>query len=146
VDYLTVAKQAEERFRQASGPRAPRAEPDERRSGDAGFADWVVRVVGLPLGRLEAEGGPLEVRVPWHPDTLWFVPDERHAEILACEGVRRGQIWTAREFLDVMALPDRTPELVRMLALAKIEFDGDLVEAGRQPNPGGKRAGRSDEL
>jgi hypothetical protein len=110
VDYLAVGKQAEERFRQAPGARAPHAEPGERRSGEPGFADWVAQAIGLPLGRFEQEGGPLEVRVPWHPATLWFVPDELHAEMLICEGVRRGRIWTAKELMHVMALPDRTLE------------------------------------
>lgn len=130
MDYLTVGKQAEARFRRGPDPLAPGDEPHERRSGDTGSADWVSQVVGLPLGRFEREGGPLEVRVPWHPDTLWFVPDERHAEMLVCEGVKRGRIWTARELSDVMALRERTPEVVRALALAKIEFDGDIVEVG----------------
>ena len=134
-----MAKRAEERFRQAPGvPQAMGAPttpgtgvPDALSAGDTGFADRVARVVGLPLGRFAEEGGPLEVRVPWHPDTLWLVPDERHAEILVCEGVRRGRIWTARELLDVMTLPGRTPDVVRTLALAKLTFDGDLVEVGR---------------
>jgi hypothetical protein len=145
VDYLTVGKQAEARFRQGPDPLTPSDEPLERRAGDTGFAEWVARVAGLPLGRFEREGGPLEVRVPWHPDTLWFVPDERHAEMLVCEGVKRGRIWTARELLDVMALSDLTPEVVKMLALAKIEFDGDIVEVSLQPSPGSGRSGRTDE-
>jgi hypothetical protein len=138
VDYLAVGKRAEERFRRASSPVLdPRDEPDERRSGDPGFADWVAQVVGVPLERFEQEGGPLEVRVPWHRDTLWFVPDERHAELLICEGVKRGRIWTARELMDAMALPGLRFEVVKTLALAKIEFDADIVEVSRQPGGAG---------
>lgn len=111
----------------------------------------MARAVGLPLGRFEQEGGPLEVRVPWHPDTLWFVPDERHAEMLICEGVGRGRIWTAGELLDVMALDDRTLEVVRTLALTKVALDADLVEINRpersqrflEPGPRGPAPGRS---
>jgi len=68
------------------------------------------------------------VRVPWLGVDLWFVPEERDAETLRCEGVSRGRIWTAGELMAVMALPDHAPEIVQRLALVKREFDGDIVE------------------
>jgi len=64
------------------------------------------------------------------------VPDDWQAEALAREGVSRGRIWTARELGALVALPDRTPEIVHRLALAKRAVDGDVVLAGP-----GERAG-----
>jgi len=79
----------------------------------------------------------LEVRIPWVDVTLWFVPDERDAEALGPEGVTRGRVWTARELIALMALPDRTPEIVQGVALAKRAIDGDIVDA-RPREPSGR--------
>jgi hypothetical protein len=89
------------------------------------------RAPALPVLRMRLDeffdrGQPLEVRVPWWPQTLWFVPDEPHARILEAEGVSRGRIWTAGELMDLLAVPG-TPN-VCLLALAKLEFAGDVVE------------------
>jgi hypothetical protein len=54
------------------------------------------------------------------------------ADILCREGVNRGRIWTARELIALMALPDRTPEIVQSLALAKQAVDRDIVDVRRQ--------------
>ena len=59
------------------------------------------------------------------------MPDDWQAEALAREGVSRGRIWTARELGALVALPDRTPEIVQRLALAKRAVDGDNVEVRR---------------
>jgi hypothetical protein len=88
--------------------------------------------LAMPLDEYARAGAPLEVRVPWHGETLWLVPDERHAEILAREGVSRGRIWAAGELMDLMALPERTPETVRTIALAKVAIDGEIVEVRRR--------------
>jgi hypothetical protein len=82
----------------------------------------------MPLARFVREGHLLEIRVPWHTETLWFVPDERDAAALGRDGAGRGRVWTAGELIAVMALPDRTPAVVRSLALAKLAIDGDLVD------------------
>jgi hypothetical protein len=50
----------------------------------------------LPIAEYAVAGQPLEVRVPWWPETLWFVPDQRHAAALA-PGIAPARIWTARE-------------------------------------------------
>jgi hypothetical protein len=91
------------------------------------LADPVARLLALPLDRYAREGQPLEIRVSWLDRTLWFVPDERHAEGLAAEGIGRGRIWTAAELAQLLAIPARTPADVRALAIAKAEFDGDLL-------------------
>ena len=113
--------------------------------GEQGWNPRVIHHVGTDQEVSESQEFQLKVGKISHGERLeWFVPDERHAEMLVCEGVKRGRIWTARELLDVMALRDRTPELVKTLALAKIAFDGDIVEVSPQPSPGSGRSGRMD--
>lgn len=89
-------------------------------------------LLGMPLDVFAREGQPLEVRVPWAPVTLWFCPDARHAEILVSNGVSRGRIWTAAELMDLLSPADLAPEAARVFALAKLEFDGDVVAVGRR--------------
>jgi len=43
-------------------------------------------MVAMPLEKFGREGDFLEFRVPWLQGTLWFVPEERHAETLGREG------------------------------------------------------------
>ena len=60
-------------------------------------------LLAMPLDRFVEEGQLVEVRVPWLEVTLWFVSEERDAEMLGREGVARGRVWTARELMAVMA-------------------------------------------
>lgn len=93
----------------------------------------LARLCAMPLDHFAREGQLLEVRILWLDGTLWFVPAERDAEALGREGgVSRGRIWTARELIALMALPDRTPEIVQSLALAKQAVDGDIVDVRRR--------------
>jgi hypothetical protein len=112
------------------GAAAPVARPSgdgTLRTGDAGFEEAVTLVLGMRLDEFEQRGQPIEVKVPWLDATLWWVPDERHAEALVAEGVSRGRVWTATELLDLMSVDGLTPEHVRAVALAKAEFAGDVV-------------------
>ena len=113
-------------------PAKVEAPPPALHAGDPGFAEAVYRLVGMPLDQYGRDGPPLEVRVPWHGETVWFVPDDQQAEVLVREGVSRGRIWTARELSALMALPDPTPEIVQRVAAAKREFGGDIVEVRRR--------------
>jgi hypothetical protein len=88
----------------------------------------VAEFLAMPLDQFAREGQCLEVRVAWHPETLWFVPDERDVAALGREGVGRGWVWTARELMDLMTLSDVTLATVRTLALAKCAIEGDIVE------------------
>ena len=105
-----------------------RGAPPELRPNDPGFADVVTRLLGMPLDQYARTGAPLEIRVPWCPDTLWFVPADADADRLAGEDVGRGRIWTAAELALLMALPGLTPAVVETLARAKLAVDGDIVE------------------
>ena len=72
--------------------------------------------------------GPTELKVAWLPLTLWIVPDEIAGTTLAAEGISRGRIWTAGELADILKIPGITHDQARMIAHAKLEFDGDVVE------------------
>ena len=112
----------------STGPPDARVTPPVLLPGDRGFTEAVARVVAMPLDRYAREGAALEIRVPYHGETLWLVPTDREAATLGREGVGRGRVWTARELSALMALPDRTLEIVQSLALAKRAVDGDIVE------------------
>lgn len=117
--------------RLSGGDPAPTVVPASRSSlgpGSPDFAETVARLLGMPLERFAREGCPLEVRVPWLEVTIWFVPSEADAGALAQEGVSRGRIWTARELMDLLSIPGLTKEQARMVALAKVEFAGEVVE------------------
>ena len=116
----------------AGGPRHRSTPHPPLPAGDPGFAEAVARLVGMPLDQNASAGAPLEVRVPWHGETLWFVLDDRQAEALVREGVSRGRIWTAGELGELMTLPEPTPEIVQRIALVKREFGGDIVEVRRR--------------
>ncbi len=102
------------------------------RPGDAGFEEAVARLVAVPLDQFEHEGQLLEVRVPWHNETLWLVPEGRDTEALDWAGVERGRVWTARELMEVMALPDLASDTVRTIAVAKMTLGGEIVKVKRR--------------
>ena len=120
----------------AGGRRAEPADvvPSEVPAGTvpATPAPDLAAIFAMPLDRFAREDQLLEVRIPWLDVTVWFVPEERDAEALGHEGVSRGRIWTARELIALMALPDPTPEIVQRLTLAKRAVDGDIVEVRRR--------------
>ncbi len=103
----------------------------------------IARLLGLPLDRFEREGSPLEIRVPWLAETLWFVPRHGDAEALAKGGISRGRIWTARELKDLLTIIGLTAEELQTIARAKLEFGGEVVEVRprRQGDP--ERGGES---
>jgi len=85
-----------------------------------------LHVLRMPLDQFCRAGHPLEIRVTWWPQTIWFVPDEHHAALLEGEGVSRGRIWTAGELMDLLAVRDQPA--ARMVAIAKLEFAGEVME------------------
>jgi hypothetical protein len=75
-----------------------------------------------------------EIQVAWWPESLWLVEDERDAARLVAEGVARARIWTVaelRSLLDTNASPGASGDLVRAVALARLEFDGDVQTVRR---------------
>jgi hypothetical protein len=84
----------------------------------------VARVLALPLTELDRV---IEVRVPWWPLTLWFVPGEADVQALLGEGVTRGRIWTATELADLLTL-GVPPAAAQTVAVVRAEFDGAITE------------------
>jgi len=107
---------------------------DDRRDGQADpiLSDHPLgldRLLGMPLKTFAQEGQPLEVRVPWWPDTLFFVPDVRHAEALWREGIARERVWTAGELIALLGADGWTPEGLQVVMIARREFAGEVVKA-----------------
>ena len=117
MSYLALAKQAAARLRL------------ERAGGGLGTSETAVldTIVAMPLALFIEHGVPLEIRVSWYGQTLWFVPADRDAEALEQEGISRGRIWTANELLDLLTLPNLIADPLRSVALAKLEFSGTVV-------------------
>ena len=107
------------------------------RPGVPGVFRCRAKLLALPLDAFATTDASVEVRVTWLPQPLWFVPIEVDAEALIAEGISRGQIWTAGELRDLLAIPGITPAGARTIALAKIEFDGEVTEVRptRPPSP-----------
>ena len=105
------------------------AAPDDvaERASATGAVD-LLAILAMPLDQFARVGHCLEIRVSWHTETLWFVPDERDAAALTREGVGRGRVWTAHELAALMSLSDQALTSVRTVALAKCAIDGDIVE------------------
>ena len=81
----------------------------------------------MPLDHFEREGSLLEVRVPWLPETLWFVPGEKQMEILTRRGISRGRIWTVRELMFLWSLPSLDKKTVEKLGSIKTQLGGEIV-------------------
>jgi hypothetical protein len=89
----------------------------------------VARLLRLPLDRLDRL---IEVRMPWLPVTLWFVPDDTAVELLVGEGVSRGRIWTRQELIDLLSIPGITKVGAQTLALTKLGVDdGEITRIVR---------------
>ncbi len=145
MDYLTVGKRAEARVRLGPDPLAPGDEPPERRSGDTGFADWVAQVVGLPLGRFEREGGPAGgagAVAPGH--ACGSFPTSGMPRCWSVGVCKRGTDLDGPGAAGRHGALGPDTRVVKMLALAKIGFDGDIVQVSLQPSPGSGRSGRMD--
>ncbi len=100
--------------------------------------------LAMPLEVFATRGAMVEVRVPWLPMTLWFVPSEREAALLT--GISRGRIWTARELIDVMSLAHRNRGTLQTIARVKLEFGGDIIGVRARRGPGPEPAHVEGEL
>jgi hypothetical protein len=116
MNYLALAEAIEARHR-----------PTPAAESSCDPALEVSRLLALPLDGFEREGRPLEIRVPWYPVTLWFVPRGREVEMLARDGIARGRIWTAQELVDLLNIAGLTGAQLRTVAVTKLEFAGDLI-------------------
>jgi hypothetical protein len=103
-------------------------QPPEPAAGAPGVAATVAQLLGMTLGEFARVGRPISVRVPWWPEPLVFVPDDAAAKALVARGTNRGIVWTAKELADLLSIPGITQEHAATIALAKIEFAGDIVD------------------
>jgi len=87
----------------------------------------LARQLELSLQDFARVGRPLEIRVSWWPETLFLVPDVRHAEDLWRAGVARERLWTASELLMLCGDALVTPETLRIIMVARREFRGEVV-------------------
>lgn len=109
-------------------PGIPPAQREAVGRASAPGATDLMAILAMPLDQFAREGHRLEIRVAWHTETLWFVPDERDAAALKRGGVGRGRVWTAGELAGLLALSNQTLTSVRTVALAKRAVDGDIVK------------------
>lgn len=82
------------------------------------------RLLGMSLSDFQVDGAPIEIVVQWWPDPLWFVPSGVEAEAPMRTGVSRGRIWTAKELLELLAIPGLTGKQTITIARAKMIFEG----------------------
>ncbi len=142
MGYLDQAKRAAGRLGSSfPGPSAKRGADSSLQPWDPRFQDTVARLAAMGLDQFESQGQPFEVRVPWHPETLWFVPAEADVEWLQREGISRGRIWTAGELAN--AGFNQAPDSVRLVAPAKLGFSGDVVAV--IPRTGVRTAGETHD-
>jgi hypothetical protein len=89
----------------------------------------VDRLRAMPLDTFQREGQPLEIRVAWWPDTLFFVPSVADMEALRLGGVAAHRVFTAAELLVLLGTPGCTVTVddLRMVMVARREFDGEVV-------------------
>jgi hypothetical protein len=91
-------------------------------------ATVTAHLLAMPLDVFARDGQPIEIRVRWWPETLWFVPDVRHAETLHREEIARHRIWTAGELIELLRAPGLTTEALLTIMRAREAFDGEVVE------------------
>jgi hypothetical protein len=94
--------------------------------------------LAMTLSRFAIEGRPLEARVPWWDETIWFVPGVAEVEDLLQRGVSRGRIWTAAELLQIADPEGLTDTELWTIATIKAAFGCTVLEAvamGPAPPP-----------
>ena len=120
---LAVSLTREEaRARPIEPAGAARPEPTVSLDDRLAATPDLVQLLAMPLDEFAREGQPLQIRVAWHAQTLWFVPHERDAAALTREGVSRGRVWTARELAALLSLSvsDQMLTSVRTVALGEV--------------------------
>ena len=91
----------------------------------------VTRVLRMTLKEFEQGARIAQIRVPWLPETLWFVSGEEQVETLIRRGICRGRIWTARELMFLWSVPSLDQKAVEKLACIKAQIGGDIISVER---------------
>jgi hypothetical protein len=88
-------------------------------------------VLSMPLDAFGRHHLAVRVRLPDGAE-CHFVSGAREVDILRKEGIPRGEIWTARELLDLLgATRDKTS--IATLIAVKRTFDGTVGEPEKGP-------------
>jgi hypothetical protein len=87
----------------------------------------VAQLLPMSLDVFARDGQPIEIRVLWWPETLWFVPNLRHAEALQHEGIGRARVWTACELNSMLEAGPRSTGALCVTMIACREFGGEVV-------------------
>jgi len=87
----------------------------------------VTKLLQMTLEEFGCGNRMAQVRVPWLPKTLWFVPSEEEAETLVGKGISRGRIWTARELGYLWNIPSLSCAGAVQVGLIKAELGGDVL-------------------
>jgi len=114
--------------------RAPEPLPQNLRDAIKSHKNEVLEVLkelsslqNMTLSQFEMQDCAIEVRVPWHRETLWFVPTEADSSALCDTGISRGRIFTVRELSDLFSVPGLTSEEIRTVTQVKTEFNGSVT-------------------
>ena len=105
-------------------------------------------ILEMSLLEFERDGCPIEVRVPWLPETLWWVPRAEHVEDMVRHHVQRGRVYTARELTNLPNLPtgDESRADLRRIACLKAKLDGQILSVSSGPEVVTPRAASSNRL
>jgi hypothetical protein len=87
----------------------------------------VTRLLQMTLKEFELGGRLVQVRVPWLPETLWFVSGERQVETLIRRGISRGRIWTARELMFLWTTRPLDQQTAERIGHIKAELGGEIT-------------------
>jgi hypothetical protein len=112
----------------APPPSPCHASPPASAPVDPVTAD-LAHLLPMPLDCFAREGQPIEIRVRWWPETLFFVPSPRDAEALCREGIGRARIWTAGELTGLLSASPLTTAALLTVMRAREMFAGEVVEA-----------------
>ena len=88
------------------------------------------QVLEMSLEEFEHAGFSIEIRVPWLPHTLWWVPRAEHVAGLQLHNVERGRVYTAKELnnlTSVLNSGENGREDLRRLVQLKLKLSAEFV-------------------
>ena len=95
------------------------------------------RVLAMSLKEFEQAGFAIEIRVPWLPHTLWWVPRTKHVAGVLSHNVERGRVYTAKELTNLTnltACPDSRAE-IQGIARLKLAFNATVLALVNASDP-----------
>lgn len=90
-------------------------------------------ILEMTLDEFETQEQALEVRVPWLPESLWFVSSSTVAGRLNLEGITHGRIWTVTELRDLLESGEVALKTIQRLVWIKQELNVGFLRIGHVP-------------